>query len=505
MKKTIQQPNIIWQMLALITFVGLGLFGIQHHELWRDEFHSAMIAFESGSLPDLLARKAYEGHPLMWYLLLYMLKQFTTNWYAIAILHLCIASLVAALLLFKAPFRFRERILLVFGYFFLFEYGILARNYAIEMLFLFGICTLYPSRFTAKGQFAIAILLFLNMQTNFYGLLLSVFLSIFIALELLLPLIRQKNWKNATEIGLRAGLPILVGIGFSLWSIVPPADSGVNRDYTSLMNLFHAFSTIWKSYIPIPEWNIAFWNSNILSIEDFKYNAHLQLPFSIILLFIVSHLLSSHRAILRLFWVGTILMFLFTLTRYPGWLRHYGHHYIWLLVCLWLQRVTPADTPSVATTKLPIWVKQYFLSFILVVQVVASFMAIFLDAIYPFSNAETLSAFIKENQNRYPIVAAHDDFTSESYAALLNRKIYHPVIKDYTYYVIFNDKKNRKVTFELLINEMREDFGERADSILFVTHTSLQDSLKKFNIRPLQMLPKTIVKDEQYFLYQLIK
>lgn len=505
-------PQTTQLRLAWLAFVVVGFFGIWHHELWRDEVHSAMIAFESQSLGDLVQRKAYEGHPLMWYLLLYMLKQFTSDWFAMSVLQLSLAAAAAAIVLFKSPFRVRERIFIVFGYFLIFEYGVLARNYAIELIFLFGVCAAYPLRQTAKGQLLIGILLFFLMQTNFYGLLLGVLLSVFIAVELVPPLIRGRKWLPLRKVLTRAALPILCGIVLSFWSIQPPADSGVAPHKISLMNLFYGISTIWKGFVPIPHFSINFWNTNILDIKDFKYNAHIQTLFLVPLLIALSRFWVGYRALRYLFWTGILVMMLFVAFRYSGAMRHYGHFYLWFLVCLWLQRLTPIDKdtspktpPSVRWQKFNFWVEKRFLQTIFIFHIIAAAIALSIDTFEPFSNGKIMSEYIKKNESRYSILAAYQDYSAESYLAYLHRQAYCPIIRDSFYYVIFNEKRLDDKPYLYLLANIQHDLGHRLDSVLFVTSISLKDSLYYLPLQPLDSFPKTIVEDEQYFLYKFKK
>ena len=63
-------PGTFW--LALPLFGALLWLGLRAHELWRDETQAWAVARDSGSLFQLLATGIrYEGHPPLWYCLLY--------------------------------------------------------------------------------------------------------------------------------------------------------------------------------------------------------------------------------------------------------------------------------------------------------------------------------------------------------------------------------------------------------------------------------------------------
>jgi hypothetical protein len=64
---------------ALALFVALGLVGILHHEMWRDEAEIWLIARDSGSLRELFRNMHTEGHPALWYLLVYTVSRLSSN------------------------------------------------------------------------------------------------------------------------------------------------------------------------------------------------------------------------------------------------------------------------------------------------------------------------------------------------------------------------------------------------------------------------------------------
>ena len=105
-----------------------------HHEIWRDEWQAWLIARDSNSLAELYENVKYEGHPTLWHLLLYGLTKITHDPWIMQLLHLIISMAAAALILFKAPFAAWQKIGLVFGYFFLFEYTVLSRSYGLSLL-----------------------------------------------------------------------------------------------------------------------------------------------------------------------------------------------------------------------------------------------------------------------------------------------------------------------------------------------------------------------------------
>src|SRR5690606_23248229 len=89
--------------LAILYF-GLSLIGILRHELWLDESHHWLISRDSGSFSELIANTRYEGHPILWNFLLFLISRLTLNPVWMQLLHIVISTAAVGLFLGKAPF-----------------------------------------------------------------------------------------------------------------------------------------------------------------------------------------------------------------------------------------------------------------------------------------------------------------------------------------------------------------------------------------------------------------
>ena len=76
-------------ILTLVYFV-ISLIGIQHHELWVDESHHWLLARDSGAFLELIKNTRYEGHPILWNILLYQITRFTLNPFWMQFLHILV-------------------------------------------------------------------------------------------------------------------------------------------------------------------------------------------------------------------------------------------------------------------------------------------------------------------------------------------------------------------------------------------------------------------------------
>ena len=120
--------------LALIAQLAL----IWTHAPWADELQATALARESHSVADLYWNFRYEGHAPLWHLLLKIPLAFTEDPTALKIVQTFVVLCSAALLHLRAPFSAQVKFLLSLNYFLFFEYGVIARDYSLTVLFFFG-------------------------------------------------------------------------------------------------------------------------------------------------------------------------------------------------------------------------------------------------------------------------------------------------------------------------------------------------------------------------------
>lgn len=95
--------------LIILLFFSFGLIGIFHHEMWRDELQSWLIAKDSSSMVDLFNNLRYEGHPALWHSCLYLITRFTHNPLAMQIFHLLLATGVIYVFIEFSPFTLFQK------------------------------------------------------------------------------------------------------------------------------------------------------------------------------------------------------------------------------------------------------------------------------------------------------------------------------------------------------------------------------------------------------------
>ena len=381
----ISQPSSVRLKLWIVFFlyVIVAGFAMALHELWGDEIHSWNIAKASGSISDLINNTRYEGHPPVWYLFLWIISKFTHNLAFIQITQLIIASSVVFFVLFYSPFPLITRILIPFGYYFLFEYGILSRNYAIGALFAFGICLILQKDFKYKLLLYYAFLFFMS-NTHLVALLLAGSLHLYF----LLLTFEQKKKINKLFPHILLGILVFLP---ALYFIFPPSDSGLTVGILiskfDTQHLGIIAKTPLRVFIPVPAWwEYNFWNTQFLLTLQGKNSMLrlLTLLLSIGVLGVVWLVLKDSKKSLTLFVVNLFLTFavavIFPLTTQ----RYIGFIYIGFIAAYWLR-----------CYEMPVNRKNnWFVNVLLGIHVVAGVFTISKDIRLPFANSYRVNELI---------------------------------------------------------------------------------------------------------------
>jgi hypothetical protein len=202
--------------VIFLLYVALSSLTISHHEIWGDELHSWNIAKSSATISDVVSNSRYEGHPPVWYIVLWSISRCTQDIVWMQVVHWVIITSAVFVLLFFSPIPCLTRSLIPFGYFFLFEYAALSRNYAIALLLLFCILLVIPGKFRYSVPLYY-VLLFILANTHLLALILAGSLHLYF-------LVRNQEKNARMKQLLLHGLFGLIVLLPTLYFIFPPPD-----------------------------------------------------------------------------------------------------------------------------------------------------------------------------------------------------------------------------------------------------------------------------------------
>ena len=459
--------------LTALYFI-VSVIGVLHHELWLDEAHHWLLARDSHSLAELIVNTRLEGHPLAWSFLLYAVAKFTIDPVGMQLLHIVIATAAVCVFVRKAPFSLLFKVLFIFGYFMIYEYDLISRNYILGLLFLFLACSFFDDRNKKLPLICLCLAVASNIHVMFSIPAFALFLTL---------MAERIQKRNVLEPKLLVGAAIFtVGTGAVLlqflytessWLLDPigkmPFLDRVGKGYISLF----------KGLFPIPDFRTHyFWNSNLI--------VNLSKPFAGILAFFAYFLplLLFFKNRKMLFFVYSALaglqIFFFVTQRDS--MRFYGMTYMIIVMALWIEHYYTAENYAfknwLATRKLTSF-KKPFIWAILIIHLCVGFYAWTTDYIYPFTSAKETVAFLKAKKlDSREIVTVTCDGTIIS--AYLGRKIWFLCEGGYHSFCQWNIGCAGKITPENIAGLITDYMATHSDAI-FVSYYPLTSGFPKHN------------------------
>jgi hypothetical protein len=198
----------LW-LVAPAGYLALMGVAIAHHEPWADEAQAWLLARDSNPISLMKDFLPYEGTPGLWHLLL-MVPAKLLPYQTLNVISGALAALATYLVLRHSPFPLIAKVLLPFTYFLFFQYGVVARSYALLAPLLFLVAVKYQERHQKPWLYAGLLLLLANVSAH--GFLISGALMLLNVLHLvhewpeLDPPLRKKNLKPIAGYGVLMAL-----------------------------------------------------------------------------------------------------------------------------------------------------------------------------------------------------------------------------------------------------------------------------------------------------------
>jgi hypothetical protein len=408
-------------LVVLAAVAVLAAVCIHAHAMWFDELQAWNIARASHSLGELFSHLRYEGHPPLWYLALYGVTRFTGDPRAMQVLAWVLVVAVDGLVLFRSPFPVPARIALVAGYFFTFEYAVIARSYGLGVLLLV-VALVFLGRDRPRWVPA-TVALVLLAWTSLAGAVLAGSIAVVVA---------GRWWRSRGDGGAERGalacalVTMASAVGAALTCIPPPDfhsfSLGIPNStsaYFEPSRLAAALGGTWRGLVPVPV-GVGRWNTNV--IDQLPGSVWLQAIVSLALVVLVARVLRPYTAAFALWIVGTIAYVGFSVVVVLPDRAHYAGEFLLLfLACAWLAYAAPGGGPGVPASwrsGLPA-----VLLVVLAAQIVAT-VAILPDATaHPFAPDRTLADAARHAGLARDVVSGQD-FDGATMAGYLDTPVW---------------------------------------------------------------------------------
>lgn len=489
MSKIVSKNTIVF--VVTILFASISLIGILSHELWMDEAHHWLLGRDSKNLFDLWQNTRYEGHPMFWNLILFAITRFTYNPLWMQLVHWLISIAVVFVFIRYSPLPLLWNTLFVFGYFTLYEYAVISRNYGLLVLtFLASIHFYIKKKYIAWG-----VALFALANTHLFGLILATWLAISSFLD-------GKNHRLDKSKPFQIGILIFIlGFAISAVQILPPEDSPFRPQVTALLSTttFEKLLAVpVRGFLPIPDFsNYNSWNSNLITAVSKPFAGGVSLILGLFLFLIAAQKKKS-----IIFFGGVFLSIVAVIVLlYPASVvqgtRHFGVIYIAFIGALWL---SVADRPQKFLIKIPDAVTNLAVYIILVIQLFSGLSMLYLDIQRPFSEAKNVVTFLDENNLSHGIVTSMGG-PIPSISCYLEKKTYSLSSGTFEGYYKWNTKI-QVIGDSLDLTELPKSEDQTETKWTLVTQGPMPE--KKANIILLKEFTHGVIKVENFYVYRII-
>ena len=497
-------------------FLAVGAFTASHHEMWRDEIQAWLLARDSTSIFNLFANLKYEGHPGLWHLCLMPLSRISHSPVLMQMFHLLITGVTVYLFVRYAPFGWFQKLLFCFGYFVLYEYAIVARNYALGLLLITVFCVLFRERY--KRFIWVGCVLFLLAHTSVHALIVTIGIGIALCCEyvfggrFLKPLnaeIAAIENKRSIWIGF-----ILIGIGIltAVLQLNPPPDTGFavgwNFDYDA-KRVNNIVKLISRAYLPITRPVLGFWGSNVLTTYPFFQVIQVPLCYCLMLLSVL--LFFKRPTALFTYLISTLGLLTFFYVKYHGSIRHHGFLFLTFMMCCWMYRDCPAiqlgqaerqGTDSIVDRVLNV-AGTVLVTVLLICHAMGGITAVRMEHRHIFSYGKLTAEYIKsQGMQDHLIVADKDSATSTVVGYLPKRQVYYPHGSRLGSFVRWDKARTHSVSKNRVIEEALKLSRQHSQDVLIILNGALgAERRKRHSLSLLAKFTGSTVGDEGFYLY----
>ena len=464
-------------LILFITAVSI-LLGVKFgfHELWKDEWQAWMVARDL-DFWSMLQFLNYEGHPAVWYSYLKVWTLFGGNdeiMLQIAHSLTIVGALYVFVMRFKMPWLFK--LLMVFSYFFFFEYGIVNRGYAMVMLLTFiSVDALRLNKYTF-----LAISLFLLCQTEVYGLMIAGSLGFYY-------LIDQEENGTSEYLRMLKTLPIVALVAGIIVFIIVVYPRGNTDDFT-------------RAYIQQP-FDIGLISSSFQGIfantfgiglvQDTKLFGvtSLGIIYSLFSMLMSFFVLRKHSSVWQTWLFFVLGFFIFNIAIFNGGVRHLGMGFVMFAALIELSDIK-IDWREVTT---------YMVLLLLVPPVIHNVRGVAEELNMPYSNAQKAGLYIKEAIPQNVPVVAINKFETAPVGAYADRAFYElPSGESFTYFK-WLEKVYIPTESELRLFAQFKKVGG-----LVIVSPTLLDTNRFPNVQLGKTFDQKSMKRENYYIYTLV-
>jgi hypothetical protein len=505
---------------VLAAYFVIGLIGVFHHEMWRDELQIWLVGASAHNISEFLRNMTNECNPLGWYSIDFILSRFTDSPLIVQIFHLLLATGSIYLILRYAPFNRLQKVLVSFSYYLFFEYSLIARGYALTIFFIFLFCVAYQ-QVKSKNRYAIiSLILFCLANTTGHGLIMTLSLLGMMIADYLFThdvSLRKKYTSTQFLIGV---IIALIGVYIAFRWITPPANNNYgNRWFTAIdtQRMGLSLRTFWMSLIPIPQLStVNFWSSNMFYTATTSPSTFKILFVLSLFIFLFCVLNYSQKISIAVFYLsGTLGVLLFHYANNVIFIinaaNHYGFIFITFIVAAWLApgvKKSKFAIPILSSFRNKLNIEKYFpylVTALFGINMIGGVIAYSKDYSLLFSNIEVTGNYIVSHHLDKLPETGFIDYAVSPISSITKQPIYFPD-RDTTGRFTISVETRHSFDMNVLAQRVANFVSHQKDSVLFIStgdYFGIGDERVIDNIQYTKIASffGSVVIDEVYILY----
>jgi hypothetical protein len=504
-----REKHAIWFDVLFLALLTVDIGRTLHHAMWRDEMQIFLLGAYSPTLGDLFANLAYEPHPDLWNLIVWITAQAFNHPIGMQLVHIVLAVGVWLLIWRASPFSVTDKFLLLLSYFVFWEYFVISRPYVLIALGGFSAAAV-RSRWP-RAAFA----QFLTLCVLANSMVLGTIWSMVMAARLLI----QRNAPLAQR--LAGGAVYLVALAAAVASMIPAQDVAPHDPHIRFVAInLPAYARIpATALLPIdPVWFAdtirflihpvtapfpQFWDPNPLeTIGGFLGDAA-TLPLAIgsyLLPVLACWFIVRDRRLVTEFTLTYLGLLTFAaLWDYQGEARHRGVVFLALVGTIWIAQ---------ACSPLSRW-RAWAWHCLLIISATGGILTL-ASELRPFSQGRNVAEWLERNGLADAFIMGSRDTTMVSISGYLRRPIYMLECGCFRRFIVWNGQRTLNIdSAEIVRRAERALTVDRGpEAVLIANRTITLDDLRNapgLTFTLLQSFTGAVVETENFFVFRVTR
>jgi len=484
-------------LVVSAVFFAINLFFALRHVMWRDEWMPLAVGRFTSGYGEFFEHIRYIGR-IAYFSLCWALGQLDSNLLLFKLTIVLISSCGVFILCRYSPLTRLQKVLFSLGYYPLYEYGTILRDYSIVWVLAVACCALLNSAQWRPLLFGITLALLFS--TNPFGLALGCALGATYAFDAWQS--GRIRWDEIRRPAIWGGV-IIASASFAaaIFTMIPPSNIAEIvlgqplRQDSHLVRLMESLPFPFRGWVPIPLFGT--WNSQIL--DPFPW---VQIFLGLAIIACALMVISQSRKALFLFAAG--MLALGAVLCHLPWtsLRYHGPYYILLILCYWsflrsMEGKVASDSSS-AIVNLARKHASGMITGLLAIHTLVSAIFLLQEQVIPFSGSKEAAEIIRRNTPPDSPIVGDPDYLMIPLAGYLDRQVYIASRKELGSFTKVDTKRRSTILQPSELSEViSEQLAAQKRDIVLVTGYAIGLPPEMGRL----LATTRSITDEHYFIY----